>query len=155
MSNIITALPSKHEQILLKAYNDLIDFGKLFLPGDFRKSKTPWFHYEIAEELLSPSNKPCAIILSRGHAKTTLIKAKILHDFCFSKKAKEWGFIKKERDFFFGWVSSNQKKSQNNVAYVKLHLAYNDKINFFSKIDFLNQLIFIYLNRTNGENLLH
>ena len=131
MSNIITALPSKHEQILLKAYNDLIAFGKLFLPGDFRKSKTPWFHYEIAEELLSPSNKPCAIILSRGHAKTTLIKAKILHDFCFSKKAKEWGFIKKERDFFFGWVSSNQKKSQNNVAYVKLHLAYNDKINFY------------------------
>ena len=131
MANILSKLPSKHERILHAAYEDLIVFGKLFLAGDFNKSKTPLFHYEIAEELLSPSNKPCAIIIARGHAKTTLIKAKILHDFCFAKKAKEWGLNDKDRHFFFGWCSSNQKKSINNVRYIKLHLEFNDKINFY------------------------
>jgi hypothetical protein len=81
--------------------------------------------------LLSESNKPCAIIISRGHGKTTLIKAKIIHDLCFAKKAKEWGFADKDRHLFFGWVSSNQKKSMNNVKYVKLNLQHNEKINFY------------------------
>lgn len=131
MAYINTAQVSEHERILKAAHKDLITFGKLFLPGDFLKSKTPAFHYEIAEELLSTSNKPCAIIIARGHAKTTLIKAKIIHDFCFAKKAKEWGFDDKEYDLFFGWVSSNQRKSINNVKYVRLHLEWNEKINFY------------------------
>lgn len=131
MANINSATWSKHEKNLLYAYNDLIFFGKLFLPGDFKKSKTPSFHYEIGEELISDSNKPCAIIVARGHAKTTLVKAKIIRDLCFAKKAKEWGFTDVEQDLFFGWVSSNQKKSKNNVAYVKLHLSMNDRINFY------------------------
>lgn len=130
MANIIKTLPSLSEKYLAAAYSDLIVFGKLFL-ADFSKSTTPLFHYEIAEELLSPSNKPCAIIISRGHAKTTLIKAKILHDLVFAKKAKEWGFAEEEKDLFFGWVSSNQKKSKNNVAYIKMHLMFNDKINHY------------------------
>jgi hypothetical protein len=131
MANIIRTLPSQNEKILKACYENLITFGKFFLAGDFRKSETPFFHYEIAEELLSDSQKPCAIILSRGHAKTTLVKAKIIHDLCFAKKAKEWGFSDKEKSLFFGWVSSNQKKSKNNVAYVKLHLEYNEKINYY------------------------
>jgi hypothetical protein len=129
--NINTAQVSEHERILKACYDDLIVFGKLFLPGDFLKSKTPLFHYEIGEELISDSNSPCAIIIARGHAKTTLIKAKIIRDFCYSKKAKEWGFADKELYLFYGWVSSNQKKSMNNVKYVKLHLEWNDKINFY------------------------
>ena len=132
MANIITGpMPAEHERLLKSAYENLITFGKLFLAGDFNKSETPFFHYEIAEELLSPSQKPCAIIISRGHAKTTLTKSKIVHDLCFAKKAKEWGFTDKEKDLFFGWVSSNQKKSKNNVSYVKLHLEYNEKINYY------------------------
>ncbi len=131
MASINSRLWSDHEKILKAAYDDLITFGRLFLPGDFNKSATPAFHYEIAEELLSPSNKPCAIIMSRGHAKTTLVKAKILHDLCFAKKAYEWGFAPVERDLFFGWVSSNQKKSRNNVAYIKLYLEYSENINFY------------------------
>jgi hypothetical protein len=131
MANILTKLPAEHERILKAAYDNLITFGKLFLAGDFGKSETPFFHYEIADELISPSQKPCAIIISRGHAKTTLIKSKIIHDLCFAHKAYEWGFCDKEKDLFFGWVSSNQKKSRNNVAYVKLHLEYNEKINFY------------------------
>lgn len=132
MANIIKTMPAKHEIMLKAAYDNLITFGKLFLSGDFKKSETPWFHYEIAEELISPSQKPCAIVISRGHAKTTLVKAKIIRDLFFAKKAKEWGFAEKEKDLFFGWVSSNQKKSKNNVAYVKLHLEHNEKISYYA-----------------------
>lgn len=131
MSNINKKNVSKAEAELVAAYNNLITFGKLFLPGDFLKSKTPAFHYEIADELISDSNKPCAIVVPRGHAKTTLIKASIVRDFCFAKKAKEWGLRDYEEDLFFGWVSSNQKKSKNNVAYVKLHLNYNEMIKYY------------------------
>ena len=131
MANINTKLSSEHEKLLLAAYNDLIFFGKTFLAGDFKKSSTPWFHYVVADELISPSRKPCAIILPRGHAKTTLIKASIIRDFCFAKKAAEWGFEDEEKALFCGWVSSNQRKSQNNVAYVQMHLEHNAAINFY------------------------
>jgi len=130
-ASYITKLSSEHERILRASYDSLITFGKLFLKGDFRKSETPLFHYEIADELISSSNKPCAIIISRGHAKTTLIKSKLVRDLVFAKKAYEWGFTDKPKDLFFGWVSSNQKKSKNNVAYVKLNLQYNEDIAFY------------------------
>jgi hypothetical protein len=131
LANIIKTMPAEQERVLKACYDNLITFGKFFLAGDFKKSETPFFHYEIAEELLSPSQKPCAIVISRGHAKTTLVKAKIVHDLCFAHKAYEWGFADKEKDLFFGWVSSNQKKSRNNVAYVRLHLEHNEKINYY------------------------
>ena len=50
MANIITGpMPAEHERLLKAAYENLITFGKLFLAGDFNKSETPFFHYEIAE----------------------------------------------------------------------------------------------------------
>lgn len=125
------ALASKHERILKATFEDLIAFGKIFLHGDFGKSATPPFHYEIAEELTSDSTKPCAIVIARGHAKTTLIKASIIRDFCFRHKAAEWGLDEPKRSLFYGWVSSNQKKSTNNVAYVRLHLKRNKLIHFY------------------------
>lgn len=131
MANIIKQLPSKSEQILKACYEDLITFGKVFLPGDFMKSKSSAFQYEIGDELLSKSNKPCAIIVPRGHTKTTLIKGSVIHNFCFAKKAYEWGFADEPMNYFFGWVSSNQKKSKNNVAYVRLHLEFNKKIQYY------------------------
>lgn len=71
---------SKEEEILYKAYKNLIYFGKVFLPGDFMRSKTPQFHYEIARELLSDSNKPLAIIISRGHGKHLRLDQLVLTD---------------------------------------------------------------------------
>jgi hypothetical protein len=130
MSNINTKQWKDHEKILLSAYQNLITFGKLFLQ-DFQKSVNPQFHYEIGEELISESTKPCAIIVARGHGKTTLIKTKIIRDFCFAKKAHEWGFAPAQRNLFYGWVSLNQKKSKNNVYYVKLNLEYNELIKFY------------------------
>jgi phage terminase large subunit-like protein len=132
VANIITAQASKHEAILRASWRDLVTFGKYFLPGDFRKSKTPLFHYEIGDELVSDSNKPCAIIIARGHAKTTLVKGSIIRDFCFAHFAKQWGLTDlDEEHLFYGWCSTSQKKSQNNVSYVRLNLKYNEKIRFY------------------------
>jgi len=73
-------LPNKADELIVAAYEDLITFGKLFIPGDFRKSATPQFHYEIARELIAPSNKPCAIVIPRGHAKFLRLDQPVLTD---------------------------------------------------------------------------
>ena len=61
---------SKEEEALHLAYNDIIAFGKLFLPDDFLRSETPAFHYEVADALDDQEIKQLAIILPRGHGKT-------------------------------------------------------------------------------------
>ena len=53
MSNINTQNVSRAEEALRLAYVDLIAFGKLFLPDDFMRSETPFFHYEIADARIS------------------------------------------------------------------------------------------------------
>ena len=68
---------SKAEKTLELAYTDLIAFGKLFLPGDFGKSESPKFHYEIGDALLEPTTKALALILPRSSAKTQLFKTMI------------------------------------------------------------------------------
>ena len=40
---------SKAEDDLRLASKDLIAFGKLFLPEDFMRSESPFFHYEVAD----------------------------------------------------------------------------------------------------------
>ena len=149
MANINKQNVSKAEEMLYRAYKDLIVYGKLFLAGDFMKSATPQFHREIGEELLSDSNKPLAIIIARGHGKSTLIKAKIMHSLSFAKKAHEWGFGP-ERNYFYGWVSSSQKKSMNNIAYIKLHLEHNERIKYY----FGNKGLSLRGDRWNMEDLI-
>ena len=131
MSNINLHNVGFEEKALVRSYTDLLAFGKLFLSGDFLKSPTPVFHREIANEYLSPSNKPCAFILARESAKTIFAKAKILHSFCFAKKAKEWGFAEETENLFFGWCADSQKKSIKNVSYVRLHLKHNPKMKYY------------------------
>ena len=43
---------SKNEEILNKAYGDLITFGKLFSPQDFLASATPKFHNKVGKLLI-------------------------------------------------------------------------------------------------------
>ena len=43
---------SKEEEALVMAYKDMISFGKLFLPDDFMRSETPFFHYEVSDALM-------------------------------------------------------------------------------------------------------
>ena len=111
---------SVQEEALQLAKKDLISFGKLFLPDDFLRSETPPFHYEVADTINNPEKKQVAIILPRGHGKTVLTKASILHDFLFSSEPQ-----------FYGWVSATQKLATGNMDYVKYHLEFNEKIHYY------------------------
>ena len=110
------------EEALKLAQKDLIAFGKLFLPSDFMRSDTPFFHYEIADVIDDKSIKQVAIIIPRGHGKTVLTKASILKDFLFCNKD----------DFlFYAWVAATQKLSVGNMDYIRHHLEYNERIKYY------------------------
>jgi len=113
---------SEAEEALEIASKDLIAFGKLFLPEDFMRSETPFFHFEIADAIDDKDIKQLAIIIPRGHGKTVLTKASILKDFLFCPSD----------DFlFYAWVSATQKLSVGNMDYIKHHIDYNDRIKYF------------------------
>lgn len=131
MFNINSRNISEAENLIIQCHKDLISFGRYFLPGDFMKKESSPVHYEIGDELTSDSIKPLAIIIARDHAKTTLVKCSIVRDFVFAKKACEWGLEKEERHLFYAWCSSNQRKSKNNVAFMRLHFEHNELLNYY------------------------
>lgn len=135
MANINLRNVSHEEELLRTAYYDMIAFGKLFLPKDFERSETPFFHYLIADKLMDRSIRQLAIIMSRGHGKTILTKASIMHDFCFNAKIAEWGLepgVTTEPDpLFYGWVAASSKISVPNLDYIKYHIEYNDAIKYY------------------------
>ena len=120
MSNINLHNVSKEEEAFMLAKNDLIAFGKLFLPDDFMRSESPFFHYQVADALNDFSYRQLAVILPRGHGKTVLTKCSILHDFLFTNEP-----------LFYGWVAASSKISVPNLDYIKYHLEYNEKISYY------------------------
>ena len=120
MANINLNNVSKMEDELRLAYSDLIAFGKLFLPDDFMRSETPFFHYEVADALMDKDHRQLGVILPRGHGKTVLTKCNIVHDFVFAQDP-----------LFYGWVAASSKISVPNLDYVKYHLEYNEKIKYY------------------------
>ena len=131
MANINFHNVSKEEEALKLAFEDLISFGKLFLPDDFMRSETPWFHYDIADKINNKDVKQLAIIMPRGHGKTVLTKADIMRSLCFAKAAKEWGFSDTDEPLFYGWVSATAKLSVGNMDYIKSHIEINPKIQYY------------------------
>ena len=122
--NINSQNVSEAEEALKLSHKDLIAFGKLFLPDDFMRSETPFFHYEIADAIDDLAVKQTAIIIPRGHGKTVLTKASILKDFVFCDTS--------QGDFlFYAWVSATQKLSVGNMDYIKHHLEYNERIKYY------------------------
>ena len=120
MANFNTKVVSKAEEQLELARKDLVAFGKLFLPEDFMRSETPFFHYEVTDALMNKDYRQLAIILPRGHGKTVLTKCNIMHDFCFATDP-----------LFYGWVAASSKISVPNLDYVKYHIEYNDKVQYY------------------------
>jgi hypothetical protein len=120
MANVNFHNVSKEERALRLAQNDLIAFGKLFLPDDFMRSETPFFHYVVADALNDMEQRQLAVILPRGHGKTVLTKCSIMHDFCFTKDP-----------LFYGWVAASSKISVPNLDYIKYHLEFNDKVRYY------------------------
>ena len=120
MANINTQNISKANEALALAKKDLIAFGKLFLPDDFRRSETPPFHYELADTISDLEQRQVAIILPRGHGKTVLTKCDIMHQFCFSPEP-----------LFYGWVSATAKLATGNMDYIKYHIEFNERIRYY------------------------
>ena len=79
---------SDHEELLLKAKEDLILFGKLFSPQDFLASATPDFHVEVGKLLLDKNVQQLGLVLPRDHAKSTLAATAVLHRFLYATKDK-------------------------------------------------------------------
>ena len=120
MANLNTKNVSRAEEELKLAQEDIIAFGKLFLPDDFMRSETPFFHYQVADVVNDLDVRQLAIILPRGHGKTVLTKCSILHDFCFATGP-----------LFYGWVAASSKISVPNLDYIKYHLEYNERIKYY------------------------
>jgi len=123
MANINSENITKAEEALQLAHKDLISFGKLFLPDDFMRSETPFFHFEMSDAIDDRNVKQLAIIIPRGHGKTVLTKASIVKDFVFCKD--------KSNFLFYAWVSATQKLSVGNMDYIKHHLENNDRIKYY------------------------
>ena len=115
---------SEKEEILAKAYKDLLYFGRAFLPNDFlNKSKSPFFHLDISKKLITtqPGARLCNI-LPRGFGKSILAKAAILHKICFSAED--------ERNFI-AWVAEEQGQAIDHLKYIRNHLESNKAINYY------------------------
>ena len=122
MANINTKNIPKAEEVLALAKTDLIAFGKLFLPGDFGKSESPGFHYDIGDSLLENTTKSLALILPRGSGKTQLFKTFLMHKILFKAK---------DELMFIAWVSDNHRKSILNLQYIKQHFENNEMIKYY------------------------
>lgn len=114
-------LLAKEEEALEAARNSLVAFGKLFLQADFKKSESPAFHYAISDAYLDDTDrKQLAVIIARGHGKTSLTKAFILHKFLFYEKG--------DPPIFIGWVSASLDKAYSNLEYISVNLEFNERI---------------------------
>jgi hypothetical protein len=120
MANINLHNVSEMEEQLKLASEDLIAFGKLFLPDDFMRSESPFFHYEVADALMNKDYRQLGVILPRGHGKTVLTKCNIVHDFVFATGP-----------LFYGWVAASSKISVPNLDYIKYHLEFNEKLLYY------------------------
>ena len=112
------------DDVIKKAYDSLLYFGRAFLPKDFlNKSKSPDFHREVAKKLIStkPGARLCNI-LPRGFGKSILAKAAIMHKICFSPKG--------ERQFI-GWVAEEQGQAIDHLKYLKTHFEYNEALRYY------------------------
>ena len=123
----ITPSPSEmkeRDDVLLNSFNNLIYFGRAFLPRDFlKKSESAPFHYEMAEKMIDtePGARICNII-PRGHGKSVLAKAAIIHKLCFAGE---------DSQHFIAWVSEEQGQAIDHLKYIRSHFENNKMIKYY------------------------
>ena len=120
--NINSSGLSEKERVLNLVSKDLIAFGHLFLPEDFMKSTPAPFHYEVGNKLLDRSLRKLCVVLPRGHSKSTMAKAALLHKIYFNPQGK------KE---FAAWVSEEQGQAVDHLKYIKSHIEFNPALNYY------------------------
>ena len=114
----------ERDMVLQNAFNDLIYFGRAFLPRDFlNKSQSAPFHYEMAKKMIDtkPGARICNII-PRGHGKSVIAKAAIMHKLCFAKS---------DSQHFIAWVSEEQSQSIDHLKYLRSHFENNKMIKYY------------------------
>jgi len=120
--NINSSGLSEKERVLNLVSKDLIAFGQLFLPEDFMKSTPAPFHYEVGNKLLDRSLRKLCVVLPRGHSKSTMAKAALLHKIYFNPQGK------KE---FAAWVSEEQGQAVDHLKYIKNHIEFNSPLHYY------------------------
>ena len=120
--NINSDKQKEKDRVLGLASQDLIAFGQLFLPEDFMKSSPAPFHYEVGKKLLDSDIRKLCIVLPRGHSKSTMAKAALMHKIYFNPQGK------KE---FAAWVSEEQGQAVDHLKYIKNHIEYNNALNYY------------------------
>ena len=114
---------SEKDKVLANSYNNLIYFGRAFLPNDFlNKSASPSFHFDVSKKLITtkPGSRTC-IIMPRGFGKSILSKAAIMHKLCFADK---------DNQNFIAWVSEEQSQSIDHLKYIRSHFEMNKKLKY-------------------------
>ena len=115
---------SEKDKVLANSYNNLIYFGRAFLPNDFlNKSASPSFHFDVSKKLITtkPGSRTC-IIMPRGFGKSILSKAAIMHKLCFADK---------DNQNFIAWVSEEQSQSIDHLKYIRSHFEMNKKLKYY------------------------
>lgn len=132
------------EYQLYLASESTFAFGKKFL-ADFNKSEPSIFHIHFCDELDMPVSDPLFSIVARGHAKTTICKANIVRDFCFTAEMykhlyeksnshlkeywyKKWKEKEKLGPHYYIWIAKSQDDSISNAKYIKDNLTQNQEI---------------------------
>ena len=113
---------SQKERVLEMARKDIVSFGQLFMPEDFMKSTPAPYQYELSDALLSGNSKRICIILPRGHGKSTLAKAALMHKLYFNPEGK------KE---FIAWVAEEQSQAIDHIKYIQNHIEINPALNYY------------------------
>ena len=113
---------SKNEEVLHKAYNDLIVFGKLFSPQDFLASESPQFHYDVGRHLINKDVQQLALVLPRDHAKSTLAACAVMHRFLFATK---------DNPEFICWIGEAQDQARDNLAWIQNHIYSNPAVHYY------------------------
>ena len=101
---------------------DLVAFGQLFLPEDFMKSEPALFHHEVGKKFLDNGLRRLCVVLPRGHTKSTMAKAAILHRIYFNPKGK---------NEFAAWVSEEQGQAVDHLKYIKTHIELNPALHYY------------------------
>lgn len=88
-------------------------FGRYFFPEEIPEGQeTPELHLDIHHELSLPKNS--AIIVPRGHAKTTWSRIDIIHDIVY------------KHDDFIVLISATMEDAKLSYSYIKHQLESND-----------------------------
>lgn len=87
-------------------------FGRYFFPEEIPSTDTPEIHLDIHRELRSEGNS--AIIVPRGHAKTTWARIDIIHDIVYGHEP------------FIVLISATMEDAKLSYSYIKSQLESNE-----------------------------